>query len=561
MKHMKSILRTLLAISALAAFSTACDKDKAKYNDSPDNDRDNIGYLSLGGLEATVMTDTENISSDSQTSALATRAEAPDIDTFTVKVTDTNDSTVAEFLYGNRPSAPIELPGGVYKIAMSSGQMPAVDWESPVYGASREVIVTRKQTTTVDDLVCKLTNVKVTVGYSADLIEQLDADHTSMSVSLRPNSATFPMSETRAAYFTPTETSNTLHLTLSCRYKGQDNDIEMTADIPGVKAAQWRKINVVIQHSSDGTAFLGVTCDTWTYDEEIVFDTASYMCEEIISEDDDLPTIIWDGHDLAEPFELTDDMFDGEGAFTGSINIDVEAKSALSSLTISLASNNAEYLTEYTSMIAATEDLCNPTASKSILQLLGYPTAVAGQSSARIRFGSQAALLHAYEGEHTYTITATDDKGRSTSATLTVKAGSGSGSGAGIVWVGHDITKRYEVTDDLQVGIRVTVPAGIKDFYVDIISDVLTPEELTKVGLTDHLNIVTPGEFKDQLEGLGFPTEDQVYGQTLIDENTLNISGFMSLLKITGQGNTDFRLTVVDFDDRTYVGTIQLEVK
>ncbi|MDE6861313.1 MAG: DUF4493 domain-containing protein [Alistipes sp.] len=556
---MKSIFRTIITLSVAALVSTACNKDKAQYNIGPDNDRDNIGYLSLGGLEATVMTDTENISSG--TTAAATRAGVPDIDTFTVTLTDPSGQTVAEFLYGERPSSPIELPGGVYTLTMSSGTMPAVDWETPVYGASREVIVTRKQTTTVNDIVCKLTNIKVTVDYSADLIDQFDAEHTSMSVSLQPNSTTFAMGETRAAYFTPANAENTLHLVLSCRYKGQDSNIDMTADIHGVKAAQWRKINVVIQHSSDGTALIGITCDTWTYDEEIVFDSASYMCEPTISDDDDLPTIVWPGHDLAEPFELTDEMFDADGVFTGSINIDIEAESPLKSLTVSLSSDNADFLSEYSSMIPATEDLCNPNVSKSILQLLGYPASAAGQSSVRLRFGAQAALMHTYEGTHAYTVTATDDKGRTASATLTVKAGSGSGSGSSIVWVGHDISQRYEITDDLQVGIRVSVPAGIKDFYVDIISDVLTPEELTKVGLTDHLNLVTPGQFKDQLEGLGFPTEDAVYGQTLIDENTLNISSFMSLLKITGQGTTDFRLTVIDFNDQKCVGTIMLEVK
>lgn len=556
---MKSIFRIIIALSAVAAVSTACDKDKAKYGDGPDNDKDNIGYLSLGGLEASVMIDTENISSG--TTASATRAATPDIDTFNVKVTDSADQTVAEFLYGERPSTPIELPGGVYRVAMSSGTMPAVDWETPVYGTSRDVVVTRKQITTVDDLVCKLQNVKVTVAYSADLIEQLDADNTTMTVALQPNSTTFGMNETRAAYFTPTSASNTLHLTLSCRYKGQSDNINMTAEIPNVKAAQWRKINVVIQHSSDGTATIGITCDTWTYDEEIVFDTASYMCEPVISDDDDLPTIIWQDHNLDEPFQLTDDMFDEEGTFTGTIKIDITAKSAIKSLVVSLSSDNARFLSEYTDMLPANEDLCNPTASKAILQLLGYPIMTAGMTSTQIRFGSQAVLMHNYKGTHTYTITVTDDNSRTSSATLTVKVGNGGGSGASIVWVGHDITKRYEITDDLQVGIRVTVPAGIKDFYVDIISDVLTPEALVGVGLTDHLNLIEPGEYKEALEGLGFPTGDAVYGKTLIDENTLNISDFMSMLKVLGPGKTDFRLTAIDSNNQPCVGTIQLEVK
>ncbi len=272
--YMKNMIRLFTALTFAAVSFAACDKDKADYNVTPDPGKENIGFLALGGMQASVMVDTENIATPTQNS---TRAGAPDIDTFTVTITDAKGVAVQSFLYGERPAAPIELPGGVYKLTLKSGDMAGADWDAPVYGASTDVVITRKQTTTVEDIVCKLTNIKVTVGCSADLADQIDIEKTSMKVTLAPNSLTFAGTETRAGYFTPTAEKNTLHLELSCRYKGQDSNIDMTADIPNVKACQWRKINVVIQHSSDGTANIGVTCDTWAYDEEIVFDTDTYM--------------------------------------------------------------------------------------------------------------------------------------------------------------------------------------------------------------------------------------------------------------------------------------------
>ena len=476
-------------------------------------------------------------------------------------ITDAKGVAVQSFLYGERPAAPIELPGGVYKLTLKSGDMAGADWDAPVYGASTDVVITRKQTTTVEDIVCKLTNIKVTVGCSADLADQIDIEKTSMKVTLAPNSLTFAGTETRAGYFTPTAEKNTLHLELSCRYKGQDSNIDMTADIPNVKACQWRKINVVIQHSSDGTATIGVTCDTWAYDEEIVFDTATYMCEEVIADEDELPTIVGEGHDLSQVFTLTDDMFNEDGAFLKAIPVVITAKAPLARLTVEAASDNPDFVNQYTAMIPLSEDLCHPTVAKGVLQMMGYPLSALGQTSVRLRFGLQAVLMHDCPGTHTYKITAVDEAGRSSSATLTVSV-AGASNAPRIEWIGHTLGVPYIVADDLECKIRVTAPEGIAGFTVDIISDVLTPSILEGVGITSHLDLVNPGEYKDKIEGLGFPTGDAVYGKTLIDENTLGISStFMGLLQITGKGVNEFRMTVTDAAGQSVVGRIILEVK
>ena len=153
-----------------------------------------------------------------------------------------------------------------------------------------------------------------------------------MSVALGESALSYVIDETRAGYFKAVEAENTLDLTFTCRYKGSEKDIIMTNKIEHVKAAQWRKINVVIQHAADGTAHIGIVCDTWTYDEEVIFDTTVALFEEVLVDDTDLPVINFEGHDLALPFELTDDMFDAEGNFTKNINIDITAKSAIQSI-------------------------------------------------------------------------------------------------------------------------------------------------------------------------------------------------------------------------------------
>ena len=85
----------------------------------------------------------------------------------------------------------------------------------------------------------------------------------------------------------------------------------------------------------------------------------------------------------------------------------------------------------------------------------------------------------------------------------------------------------------------------------------LTPSELVGVGLSDHLDLIDPGQYQTQLGNLGFPTGDAVKGQKHI---SFDISSFMAMLSMLNkEGNCDFRLTVTDASGTT-VKTIQLYV-
>lgn len=547
---MKSVVKMMgVAFAALLTLG-ACSKDNVNYVDGPDSSKDNVGYLLVGGMEASILEDTENVEN-----ASATRADGVDINTFDVVITNKDGVEMASFKYGERPSEPIELVGGVYKITMSSEPMQGAQWETPVYAGEKEVVITRKQTTEVKDLVCKLANIKVTVGYSADLAEQLDQDYTKMTVEL-DGALEYAFSETRAGYFAPVAQENTLKLTFNCRYKGETKDITMTNEIKGVKAAQWRKINVVVQHAADGTASIGIVCDTWTYDEEITFDTSVSLMEEIIPDDTDAPVIVWEGHDLAEAFELTDDMFDAEGNFTSSINLDVTAKSAIKSLVVKVSSDNADFTTAYSEIMALEEDLCAPTASNTILKMMGYPTDAKDATTTRLKFALQAELLKSYEGTHSYEITVTDVNGASTTATLTVKYGQN--VAPQIIWVGYNIDERQTITSDTTCKIRVVAPLAIQDFEIEIKSNTLTPEELAGVGLASEFSLVTSTDMHESLAGLGFPVGDDVYGQTLISEDKLDITSFLSILSLLGSGDHDFVMTVTDMEGNVTTKTVMM---
>ena len=527
----------------------SCNKDNVNYVDNESDSKENIGYLNLANMQASVLEDTENIDSE-------TRAEGIDINAFDVVITNQAGETVAEFQYGERPTEPIALDGGVYKIAMSSAAMQAAAWDAPVYSCEKEFVITRKQTTTVNNLVCKLSNIKVSIAYSADLQEQLDPEYTSMTVALADSELEFDYGDTRAGFFAPVAAENTLKLTFNCRYMGESKDITMTNEIKGVKAAQWRKINVFVQHAADGTTNIGIVCDTWTYDEEVTFDTSVAMFEEVIPDDTDVPVIVWEGHDLAEAFELTDDMFDAEGNFKSSINLDVVAKAPIKSFVVKASSDNADFVTAYSQIMPVEEDLCAPTTSAAILKMMGYPTSVKDATTARIKFAAQAELLKSYEGTHSYEITVTDENNAHTTATLTIKYGQN--VAPQIMWVGYDIDKRQTIKSDDTCMIRITAPLAIQDFEIEIVSATLNAQELEAVGLASTFSLVNSTEMFAALSGLGFPVGDDVYNQTLISEDKLNITNFLGILGMLGAGDHDFVMTVTDMEGNATTKTVMM---
>ena len=545
---MKSVVKMMgVALVALLSLG-ACNKDKTNYVDGPDSAKDNVGYLVVGGMEASILEDTENVESSP-----VTRAEGVDINTFDVVITNKAGDVMASFKYGERPQEPIALESGVYTIAMSSAKMEGAAWEKPVYAGQKEVIITRKQTTEVNDLVCKLANIKVTVAYSADLAEQLDGDYTKMTVELADSGLDYAFSEKRAGYFAPVAAENTLKLTFNCRYKGESKDITMTNEIKGVKAAQWRKINVVVQHAADGTATIGIVCDTWTYDEEVTFDTSASLMEEVIPDDTDAPVIVWEGYDLNETFELTDDMFDAEGNFTSSINLDVTAKAAIKSLVVKVSSDNADFTKAYSEIMALEEDLCAPKASNTILKMMGYPTDAKDATTTRLKFASQAELLKSYEGTHSYEITATDVNGAHTTVTLRVQYGQN--VAPRIVWTGYDIDKQQTYVAGMTCDLVVTAPLAITDMRVKIISATLTPEELAGVGLAGEFSLVNDTHFFESLKNLGFPVGDEVAGKTELE---LSITNFLGVLNMLGAGEHNFEISVTDTEGNTTTKTVMM---
>lgn len=82
---------------------------------------------------------------------------------------------------------------------------------------------------------------------------------------------------------------------------------------------------------------------------------------------------------------------------------------------------------------------------------------------------------------------------------------------------------------------------GVQSLKVKIISDFLTEDMLSGIGLTSQFDLADPGEYAEGLAGLGFPSADEVNGA---HDLQFNITKFIPL--IFEEGDHKFEITVTD---------------
>lgn len=564
---MKKLLHIATLLLVSVATLTACHKEKTDFDPNNPIVLEETGYLSFGNEGLTVITDTEIV-----------RSTVVDTDTFNCSiVSDQTGEEVMHFLYGERPTEPIELKVGSYKLVISSDEIPAVEWERPVYGATLPFSILKGETNELGVIKCKLTNIKVTVGYDADLYTLLEAGSKS-DVTIGSNKMEFPFTEQRAAYFMAPDQENRMVVDMALNYAGKSS--KMSTTIEGVKAGQWRKITINMPHVNEGNVVFTITIETLTLDEEIVVDVAEIaLSEEIIEEggtvDPLAPIISWAGHDLAEVFQLKKSHFDEEGYCTLPVVIDADAnQSTFTSFIVHVESTSDAFMQSLFSMNFREEfDLCEVTPAtdanlNTALQMVNIPTGskVLGKETISVPLTTLMPILYNYTGTHTFTLTVTNADGHTATQPIVMMVdpaseGGASGEAPTIVWRDHDIKQSYTVTADLEVVLDVVAPAGISAMVIDIDSDLLTAEVLADVNLAAHLDLVNPGDLEGPLSDLGFPTGAAVKDQK---ELTFNISLFMGILAaLGGDGESyyaDFVLKVTDNAGNVTTEALQLRI-
>ena len=562
---------------AVAAFVAAgCVNEEPPYKEEPKpTPGDATGFLSVSGLSMRVVYDETDVRPDdtsdqtqSPQAVSGTRAEQPDVDGFIVEILDADNAQVFKKTYAElkqQLAEPMELPVGAYRMEVRSKEStPDVAWEHPVYGATSSFTISKAQTTQLEEVVCTLQNIKVTVDYSSELAGML-ANTSKATISLGQTSQEFLKTETRAAYFKSLDIENTLDFNFDGVFADTDIPAQFSKQITGVKAGQWRKISVVINYADKGTLLFQVTVDNnIIQDNSFVVDGTDNLLEELL-EDPSAPALAWPGHDMSKPFTLTDAMFDDNGNCIEPFVFDLASPNGIESLRVNIASTSSQFMASMAAIqLPETFDLCALDASSPagiILKGFGYPVGgeLKGQQAKSFNIAGQIKALYEFDGTHTFSFDMTDDKGVSTAAALTLVVDKSAGQeGPAIVWRGYDIDQQYEVQKDMVIDIDVTATAGIKSFWVTIDSEALKdllpvinmPEKFDICDIPADLAAILHDEF-------GFPINEQVKNQTAV---MFSITKFVEiLLEIPGEHN--FVLDVTDNNNVLTHKTVKLIVK
>lgn len=597
-KYTKAILPFL----AFVLLITGCSKEQINF-DNPDMGSGEMGYLVFSGINVSVATDAEVLSSIDSKATKANAAETTEApDDYKVKIKSVKTGAVQEFTYAEMKqpeNQKIALEPGDYIVSAESDDYAEymsgehyADWEKPVYRDSVVVVITKKEEKTVDNLICKLANIKTTVAFSTDLQSLFKTDEEAasdeeklqVSLSIGDNALVYGRTEannSKAGHFKAVSESNTLKLNLTGHYNKAAGDeapqyvpVTWTKEITNCKAGQWRKISINVENADQGNAQFQITVETWAYDSKIDVDIMKWQpfIEETIPDEDisdeGSPVVTLDGKDITQGYSLTSSMFDAElGKWKENLKAVITPNSdgaTVQSIDIVFESDNSDFISAlenggYTNHKVTLWPVNGEISTYVSVKESSSTSAI----TATVTDEGMSALFQ-YKGTHTVKFISKDSKGRISYTPLLIRSSDDAPvTGPNMVWTDksgsktYDFSKRYN-HNEVEIVIDVTSQTGITGFEIDIISDnVLTPSELISVGLNSHLDLANPGEYQTALEGLGFPTGANVQGQTSL---SFDISSFMSLLTILNkEGNCDFKLTVSD-SSGTNIKTIQLYV-
>lgn len=568
-------LYQILAAGTLAVLATGCKDETPNYGQTGGGSSETVGYVDLNGLSPQVLLDAEINQTPAQTTAAQTRAVTEATPDYLVRIYNSSDECVLDTTYGDMQSqfndGPeqnlLALPVGTYRLEVHSQEpssVPDVKWEAPTYGTTYDFAVLRSHTsdsplTIADEVVCKLSNIKVTVSISTDLAELL-GDDTKSTVTLGSAVAEFTKSESRAAYFRPQNSDgDTLEFKLTGTKDGKPAELSKT--ITGVKAGQWRKIMLSIVYAETGDIKIVVTVDSFVQDSEITINSTESLWEPELDEGTDRPTLTWPGHDLAQPVALDESMYDPSGTFNGTAPaLTLSAADGIQTLLLGITSDNAAFRTEIIEAAGLTDvDLCG---TISRLHPFYGLQVTAGATEATIDLESIMYLFFGYEGSHTLTFNMTDNKGRNAVATLQFNYGKGTAEeDPSIVCRQFDIDQPHTTQTGDEIDVDIKTASGIQAFVVSIISETLNEEVLAAVGLRptfDLCNITDPEELAALTsDDIGFPVNDDVKGQTSMTFSVTKFTGMLSAFPGTHQ----FKLAVTNAEGSTTTKTLQLIVE
>lgn len=367
----------------------------------------------------------------------ATKAYDKDEVLSSLLVTISNHDGVGEprqWVYSEMPAV-LELTEGRYTISASSPESRIAAWDLPVFGGSEEFSITAGRTSTVE-LVCSLTNVKVTVNCS----EAFKSEFSSYSITVTSAAATaeegfliWGADEVEAGkegYFAAADLTVTVQAYRWSDATGQKDPVSAALPVTGVEAKDHIILNI------DARATGAVSTDGAQVEDDpfiVIDDGTNNRTEDIFIggleeipvpgdgnepvEKPDAPTLEWAANPEFAPTVIEEGM---------DVNLVVKAPGRIKDFVVSVESDFlAQMLPSMTSDQSMNMDLINDQKLISTLETLapGLPTgdALDGKDNVNFSLSSLVPLIQlggTPGSEHVFTLNVTDEYGQELSQSL-----------------------------------------------------------------------------------------------------------------------------------------------
>ena len=373
--------------------------------------------------------------------------------------------------------------------------------------------------------------------------------------------------------------------------------------VGNVEVGQWRKVTIKLDHGSDGTVYFIVSVENWLYNEEIDVTQSTYavmLAENEIPDVTDAPVFEAPvgGIDFTQVLALSEEMFEN-GVYKGNASMTVKTKQPIKAFYLSATSDSEEFAELLSEMgLGATANsegfeglnlvgLKNALITNTLSASWGFPVANV-EGATEVTFDIKGLLKQLqdsenYVGSHTFAMTVVDAKNNNSTTTLQIT--SGVEPETSVVWPKHNMTVRYDMTDDLEMVLNIYARGGIKHLWVEIGGEM--KEAVEKVGIPAKFDLTNPGYIlalkKDEngnpvpdlnddgsykydesgtVAGIltalptPIPVEDDVFGKKKM---AFDITGFKPMLALFKDITADFNVRVVDNEGGEASGAILIK--
>ncbi len=430
------ILSIFLSVVAMLGLASCSDDNWNSGNAGASE-----GSLSLGSLNVDVDID-ESLVSRAQVST----------DAFIVDLINRSTGAVQRsYTYGSMPEV-ISLPVGDYTVSVRSHNVIAADWEAPYYAGQEDFSIEVGKITEIGTVVCKFSNIKVTVRFTKELISSVGSDAKVTVIANDRGSLDYALSETRPGYFAAIEGSSTLVAEFNGTVEG--NAVHAIKTFTDVEAGQHHIITFSVKNGNSqlpdehGTIDAGgITVDADIAHESLSGDAPTADENQQGSnrrpgdeEWPDEPTPPGPGPDdptppgpVTEPITIAPnsdcpglDLNGGENEVVDGdpYIVDIHADSGITKLNVTIQSTNNDFLASAGEFVPLDFDMCNLSDSEyEGLASIGLEgnDAVRNKTDVPFDISGLVPLLAAFPGQHSFIITVNDAAGNSLTKKLIFK--------------------------------------------------------------------------------------------------------------------------------------------